>query len=599
METKHWFAVAAVIGLGAQVPACSSKFSSCLDTRTCAETGGTAGAAGDSAAAGHGGSLANEDAGASGASPGDSGSANAGGDETGASGSAGQRGGDAGAGGESVSPGSECAIGGERSCQGAKGNCANGKQTCLEGMWSACSITPKGQDACTPGDDANCNGSPNEGCDCKDGAEQSCGPTAVGICKQGKTTCSGGTWGNTCSGSVEPTTRDCGSPADNDCNGVPDNTKDSVCQCDPSSPTSCAGGAKCKSSGSAAHCVACLTHTDCNNGTCGSSNKCTCTPGYSGDHCEFLVFQGLGVGPGDSQSVVNNVSHDGTTVVGYSKSDDQLSQRHALRWVNGTLMSVPIPAGLPTTDSCEATAVDANGGIVGFCHDTPFQYANGTATAISLAPSYGWLYDVSKDGTVSIGVAAVPNNGGQQAFHRVNGTVSLVPKLDTDWSFAHGTSGDGSVIVGDEYIAGHVAWFWSAATGTKQLVEQPAGFENYYATDVSTDGKVIVGYSGGGYAIRWSGPSYAQYKITQNSAYAATNQDGTASVGTITTGTSTTSAAIWDANGSVHQVADYLTGANLSGWTLTEAKGISDDGKVVVGNGVYNGQNRGWIAHLP
>jgi hypothetical protein len=48
----------------------------------------------------------------------------------------------------------------------------------------------------------------------------------------------------------------------------------------------------------------------------------------------------------------------------------------------------------------------------------------------------------------------------------------------------------------------------------------------------------------------------------------------------------TTSAAIWDAKGGVHLVSDYLSTANLSGWTLTSATSISDDGKVVVGNGL-------------
>lgn len=84
MEVKHWFAVTAVAGLVAQVPACSSKFSSCLETRTCIESAGTS-AIGD---AGDGGSSSNENGGASGVSPGGSGRAN-GGDNIGVSGAAG------------------------------------------------------------------------------------------------------------------------------------------------------------------------------------------------------------------------------------------------------------------------------------------------------------------------------------------------------------------------------------------------------------------------------------------------------------------------------------------------------------------------------
>ncbi|HYP76876.1 MAG TPA: hypothetical protein VER12_13005 [Polyangiaceae bacterium] len=566
--------------------------------------------------------------------------------------------------------GCACVLGAERACDGAKGNCANGKQTCADGTWSACSIAAKTADACTPGDDANCNGTPNEGCACKDGAVQGCGPMAVGICKPGTSTCSAGVWGAcvgavvaatrdcsssldndcngvadntldsvcqckpaqqqacnahsgfdgkgickagtqtcaassnksssswlTCSGDVGPAARNCGSSADNDCNGVADNTKDSVCQCDPTSSSSCASGSKCKSSGSASQCVTCLANSECNNGTC-SANKCACTTGYSGDHCEFLLFQGIGVASGDSQGFINNVSHDGTTVVGYSRGTDSSSVQHALRWLNGTLTSIPVSASLAGSSGCAAMAVDANGVVVGYCETSSFQYANGTATLVSLSPN-GGIRDVSKDGKVSIGINR-DANGREQAFRRVNGVVNLLDKLDSDWSGAYGTSGDGSVVVGEEYIFFHTAWFWTAANGTKQLPQQAggSGFGNYFATDVSTDGKVIVGYADEGLAVRWSGTSYANYQVTQNAAYAATNQDGSASVGTITTSSSTTAAAIWDANG-VHQLTDYLSAANLNGWTLINATGISDDGKVVVGNGLHNGQNQGYIVHLP
>jgi hypothetical protein len=59
MEAKHWFALAAVFGLGAEVAACSSKFSSCTESRTCAPSGGSAngdaGEASDLGSAGGGG----------------------------------------------------------------------------------------------------------------------------------------------------------------------------------------------------------------------------------------------------------------------------------------------------------------------------------------------------------------------------------------------------------------------------------------------------------------------------------------------------------------------------------------------------------------
>ena len=128
-----------------------------------------------------------------------------------------------------------------RSCSagGALGACAAGTQTCSGGKWGACSIQPAAKDDCTiKGDDSNCNGSPNDGCPCVNGDTQACGPAAVGICKPGTATCSGGLWG-ACVGAVNKAARDCTSAADNDCDGLPDNTIDVVCKCGSGSTQAC------------------------------------------------------------------------------------------------------------------------------------------------------------------------------------------------------------------------------------------------------------------------------------------------------------------------------------------------------------------------
>lgn len=121
-----------------------------------------------------------------------------------------------------------------RSCasDGLVGNCAKGTETCAAGQWGACSVTKQTSDSCTvAGDDANCNGTANEGCPCVTGATRPCGPQiAQGICKQGTQTCANETWG-TCLNAVYAAARDCSSSADNDCDGKPDNTIDTMCTC--------------------------------------------------------------------------------------------------------------------------------------------------------------------------------------------------------------------------------------------------------------------------------------------------------------------------------------------------------------------------------
>ena len=128
-----------------------------------------------------------------------------------------------------------------RSCSvgGALGACAKGTQACSGGKWGTCSIAPAAKDDCTvKGDDSNCNGSPNDGCPCVNGDTQACGPAAVGICKPGTATCASGVWG-ACVGAVNKAARDCTSTADNDCDGLPDNTIDVVCKCGSATSQAC------------------------------------------------------------------------------------------------------------------------------------------------------------------------------------------------------------------------------------------------------------------------------------------------------------------------------------------------------------------------
>ena len=75
-----------------------------------------------------------------------------------------------------------------------------------------------------------------------------------------------------------------------------------------------------------------------------------------------------------------------------------------------------------------------------------------------------------------------------------------------------------------------------------------------------------------------------------------TNSNGSVIVGR--TGT----AFVWRLlTNQVQLLSDLLltAGANLTGWTLTQANAVSQDGKTIVGNGTYNGATVGWIIRLP
>jgi hypothetical protein len=136
--------------------------------------------------------------------------------------------------GTDVGFGATCAPQASRSCavDGFLGNCAKGLETCTDGKWGVCAIPPQATDRCDAiGDDANCNGQPNEGCSCVTGDQQACGPSIEqGICKRGIQTCTNAKWG-VCQGATYAKPRDCRSSSDNDCDGRPDDAIDSTCRC--------------------------------------------------------------------------------------------------------------------------------------------------------------------------------------------------------------------------------------------------------------------------------------------------------------------------------------------------------------------------------
>ena len=77
--------------------------------------------------------------------------------------------------------------------------------------------------------------------------------------------------------------------------------------------------------------------------------------------------------------------------------------------------------------------------------------------------------------------------------------------------------------------------------------------------------------------------------------------DGSIAVGTGTTASGDT-AFIWDAANGMRRLQDVLVtdyGLDLSGWTLTSAFGVSDDGFVIAGNGINpSGDPEGYVAIL-
>ncbi|HEX3697262.1 MAG TPA: hypothetical protein VH374_17950 [Polyangia bacterium] len=148
----------------------------------------------------------------------------------------------------------KCQAGSMQACDthpgsDGKGSCQAGSQSCTvaadkkSSNWGACSgsVGPAPADSCTiKGNDANCNGQPNDGCPCVEGEPQACGPpNPKGICKAGVAHCVNQQF--TGCDAIFPGARDCTSANDNDCDGKPDNTVDGFCRCAVGTSQACQG----------------------------------------------------------------------------------------------------------------------------------------------------------------------------------------------------------------------------------------------------------------------------------------------------------------------------------------------------------------------
>lgn len=113
-----------------------------------------------------------------------------------------------------------------------QGICRQGKKTCSGGSWSECigAVEPAMEVCDAELQDEDCDGKRNEGCPCTPGEMRECGMER-GACKKGMQTCSDDAeWGNDCADAVQPETEICDGRADEDCDGN-DDDRDPDCEC--------------------------------------------------------------------------------------------------------------------------------------------------------------------------------------------------------------------------------------------------------------------------------------------------------------------------------------------------------------------------------
>lgn len=155
----------------------------------------------------------------------------------------------------------------------------------------------------------------------------------------------------------------------------------------------------------------------------------------------------------------------------------------------------------------------------------------------------------------------------------------------------------GSVMVGNVGVAFPIARRWPQS-GDPYLIPGRSS-----AQAVNADGSVIVGYDGQS-AFRWENGVVTDLPGVPGATSAVAR--GVSGDGSIVIGEAAVAggsqAFIWSDSTGTRNLRDVLISlgaAGLESWSLTSATGISADGSVIVGRGLYQGQQLAWAAVVP
>jgi probable HAF family extracellular repeat protein len=261
-----------------------------------------------------------------------------------------------------------------------------------------------------------------------------------------------------------------------------------------------------------------------------------------------------------------------------------------------------IVAGLwcgPNTGSCyEAFRTPVGGPVQGLG-----AFDNSASDAFAITP----------DGAVVVGNASSPS--GPQSFRWTNATglfpLGHLQPGATSQDVAYDVSADGSVIVGQSGDGSSTEAFrWTQATGMVGLGDLAGGEFNSTASDISADGSVIVGTGHsalGTEAFRWT---QATGMVGLSDLHAAPFHSETTAIsadGNAVYGFSRPNldAWVWTQSTGMQKVQDLLVnehglGAELAGWRISQIDDVSDNGLVLVGNGLNPaGRFEGFVVVIP
>ncbi|MGE3108665.1 MAG: GC-type dockerin domain-anchored protein [Phycisphaerales bacterium] len=291
----------------------------------------------------------------------------------------------------------------------------------------------------------------------------------------------------------------------------------------------------------------------------------------------FNIYDLSGAGATIRAAAAN---HDGSIIVGTADHgffSDQGSQPFIWTAGTGAIEIGDLPGGVSGVPRAGARAITPDAAFIACVGESEsgtesylYRVATGEMTPIGDLPGgtfASYSLAMSADGLVLVGVS--DSSMGQQAFRwTLAGGIQPMgylpmPPTTARYSQATAISADGGVIAGSSRSFnaspnGEEAFRWTQATGMVPLGDLPGGSFQSTPLAMNHDGSVIVGR---GYVAGACGPFGCG---------------------------SAAHAFIWDADHGMRDLNDLVTslGIDLTGWVLQEARGISADGRIIVGTGL-------------
>lgn len=325
---------------------------------------------------------------------------------------------------------------------------------------------------------------------------------------------------------------------------------------------------------------------------------------------------GLGVQSGYHRSWATDMSADGRVVVGVSH---QISREFdAFRWEEGEGIA-SVGSGIVNRNIAYGVSPDGNV-IVGMAGQLASYWSdeNGFNVLGDFPGGYESSYAVavSERGRKIVGSGYGPLFQEAFVWTKDNGLRGLGSLPMDNSSSATNITPDGNTVFGYSFLAQSEtccdrvqAFRWTESDGMRLLFDLPQGINVSGLAGVSSDGKAIVG------SLRHDEDTVTAFRWTQeggllslgtlpesNSSNARdVSDDGRIVIGYVVTSTADYESFVWDSIHGMRSLRDVLASEygmeeQLTGWTLNFAEGMSNDGRVVFGNGTNpEGKNEAFV----